>query len=74
MIQINKEDSEEKKELCKLKKVIFFEICHEDSRPLTKEVIINALLTEEGKDIHREYIDIVPETNFYNRVETIEAQ
>ena len=74
MIQIKKEDCEEEKELKKLKKVIFFEICHEDSRPLTKEVIINGILTEEGKDIHREYIDIITETNFYNRVETIEAQ
>ena len=47
LIKIQKKDSEEAREMKKLKKVIIFEVCHEDSRSLTREILANAIQTEE---------------------------
>lgn len=74
LIKISPEESEEVRELKKLKKVLIFEICHEDARPLTRETIAEAIQTEEGKDIHREKIVYDPDTQMYKRESTIEAQ
>ena len=73
-IQINKEDTQEQKEIKKLKRVILFEITHEDSKPFMRDVIIQSLLTQEGFDIHRESIKTDPKTGYLTRETTVEMQ
>jgi hypothetical protein len=47
-IAIQKTDTEEQRELKKLKKIILFEVAHEDARPLLPGIISEALLDDEG--------------------------
>lgn len=47
-IAIQKIDTEEQRELKKLKKIILFEVAHEDARPLLPSIISEALLEDEG--------------------------
>ena len=47
-IAIQKNDTEEQRELKKLKKIILFEVAHEDARPLLPSIVSEALLEEEG--------------------------
>lgn len=54
-IAIQKADTEEQKEMKKLKKILLFEVGHEDARPLLPEIISEALLEDEGY----EFPDIV---------------
>ena len=72
-IKIKKTDSVEEKEIKKLKKLILFEITHEDSKPFMKDVIISSIQTEEWFDIHRENIVKDEKTWKWKREKTIEA-
>ncbi len=54
-IAIQKTDTEEQKELKKLKKILLFEVGHEDARPLLPNIVSEALLEDEGY----EFPDIV---------------
>ncbi|MCH2189199.1 hypothetical protein MK079_05235, partial [Candidatus Gracilibacteria bacterium] len=72
-IKIKKTDSIEEKELKKLKKLVLFEIIHEDSKPFMKDVIIDAIKKEEGFDIHRENIITDPQTGYMTREHTVET-
>lgn len=47
-IAIQKMDTEEQRELKKLKKIILFEVAHEDARPLLPSIVSEALLEDEG--------------------------
>ena len=47
-IAIRKTDTEQQKEMKKLKKILLFEVSHEDARPLLPDVINETLLEEEG--------------------------
>jgi len=47
-IAILKTDSEQQKEMKKLKKILLFEVCHEDARPLLPDIVHEALLEDEG--------------------------
>ncbi|MBC3882888.1 hypothetical protein H8K35_15950 [Undibacterium sp. LX40W] len=47
-IAIQKSDTQEQKEIKKLKKIILFEVVHEDARPILPEIICEALLEDEG--------------------------
>jgi hypothetical protein len=47
-IAILKTDSEQQKEMKKLKKILLFEVCHEDARPLLPNIVYEALLEDEG--------------------------
>ena len=47
-IAIQKTDTQEQKEIKKLKKIILFEVVHEDARPILPEIICEALLEDEG--------------------------
>ena len=73
-ISIKKTDTEEEKELKKLKKLILFEITHEDSKPFMKDVIVSSILTEEWFDIHRENIITDPDTGYMKRERSVEVQ
>ncbi|MBC3917975.1 hypothetical protein H8L32_10855 [Undibacterium sp. CY18W] len=54
-IAIQKTDTEEQKEMKKLKKILLFEVGHEDARPLLPHIVSEALLEDEGY----EFPDIV---------------
>lgn len=54
-IAIQKTDTEQQKELKKLKKILLFEVGHEDARPLLANIVCEALLEDEGY----EFPDIV---------------
>jgi len=73
-IKIQKTDTEEEKEIKKLKKIICFEVTHEDSKPFMQDVITHALQTEEWADIHREGIQVDTATGFYSRGHSVETQ
>ncbi len=47
-IAIQKKDTEEQREMKKLKKIILFEVAHEDARPLLPGIVSEALLEDEG--------------------------
>jgi hypothetical protein len=47
-IAIQKTDTEEQRELKKLKKILLFEVAHEDARPLLPNIVSEALLEDEG--------------------------
>jgi hypothetical protein len=47
-IAIQKTDLEEQRELKKLKKILLFEVTHEDARPLLPNIVSEALLEDEG--------------------------
>ncbi len=47
-IAIQKTDTEQQKEMKKLKKILLFEVSHEDARPLLPSVVNEALLEDEG--------------------------
>jgi hypothetical protein len=47
-IAVQKTDAEQQKEMKKLKKILLFEVGHEDARPLLPSIINEALLEDEG--------------------------
>ncbi|HWW05114.1 hypothetical protein [Collimonas sp.] len=47
-IAIRKTDTEQQKEMKKLKKILLFEVSHEDARPLLPNIVTDALLEDEG--------------------------
>jgi hypothetical protein len=47
-IAIQKTDTEQQKEVKKLKKILLFEVSHEDARPLLPNIVNEALLEDEG--------------------------
>lgn len=47
-IAIRKTDTEQQKEMKKLKKILLFEVSHEDARPLLPNIVNEALLEDEG--------------------------
>mgnify|MGYP003914432745 CR=1 FL=1 len=47
-IAIQKTDTEQQKEMKKLKKILLFEVGHEDARPLLPNIVTEALLEDEG--------------------------
>ncbi|NKI69392.1 hypothetical protein GN109_08180 [Collimonas pratensis] len=47
-IAIRKTDTEQQKEMKKLKKILLFEVGHEDARPLLPHIVTEALLEDEG--------------------------
>jgi hypothetical protein len=54
-IVITPEDSPEIKAKKRLKKIILFEIVHEDARVFLKDVIAKTLLRVEGEDVPFEW-------------------
>lgn len=47
-IAISKADAEQQKEMKKLKKILLFEVSHEDARPLLPNIVNETLLEDEG--------------------------
>ena len=72
-IKIHTEDSEEEREMKKLKKIILFEIIHEDARPMLNEVIGGYIQIKEGAPVHFEVPRIDPKTGYMDVVDTLDT-
>ncbi len=72
-IKIQKTDTEEEREIKKLKKIILFEIVHEDARPFLKEVICKYIQVKEGGPVPFEVPHIDPKTGYMDVVDTLDT-
>jgi hypothetical protein len=69
-LKIRESDSEEQREMKKLKKIILFEVCHEDARPFLPDVLCQYIQQVEGQSVPFEGPHIDPETNYFDILET----
>lgn len=72
-IKILPTDSEQEKEFKKIKKIILFEILHEDARPFLPDVILNCLLCKEGGETPFEVPVIDEKTHYLDIVDTLDT-
>jgi hypothetical protein len=72
-IKIRASDTEEQKEMKKLKKIILFEIVHEDARPFLKDVICKYIQVKEGGSVPFEMPRIDPKTGYMDVVDTLDT-
>jgi hypothetical protein len=72
-IRILGTDSTEQKEIKKLKKIILFEIVHEDARPFLRDTICHYIQVQEGNSVPFEVPRIDPETGYMDIVDTIDT-
>jgi hypothetical protein len=72
-IKIHATDTEEQKEMKKLKKIILFEIVHEDARPFLKEIICKYVQVKEGGPVPFEVPRIDQETGYMDVVDTLDT-
>ncbi len=73
-IKISSEDSVEAKEIKKIKKIILFEILHEDARPFLPEVVLGALLRKEGGETKFEMPIIDEKTHYMDIVDVLDTE
>lgn len=73
-IKIAEQDSEEEKELKKIKKIILFEVCHEDARPLLPDVVLSALVRKEGGETNFEVPVIDEKTHYLDIVDVLDTE
>jgi hypothetical protein len=72
-IRILKTDSEEAREIKKLKKMILFEIVHEDARPFLRETICKYIQMQEGAPVPFEVPRIDKESGYMDVVDTTDT-
>ena len=72
-IKILKADTEQEREMKKLKKIILFEVVHEDARPFLKEVICKYIQQKEGGSVPFEVPRIDPDTEYMDIVDTLDT-
>jgi hypothetical protein len=72
-LKVRETDSEEERELKKLKKIILFEICHEDARPFLPDVIGKYLQQVEGTAVPFEGPHIDRDTGHFDIVRTMDT-
>ncbi|MFA7284635.1 MAG: hypothetical protein WC004_02330 [Candidatus Absconditabacterales bacterium] len=71
-IKIKKTDNEEQREIKKLKKIILFEIVHEDARPFLKDVICDYIQLMEGGPVPFEVPAVDDKTGYMDVVDTLD--
>lgn len=74
MIKISEHDNEKTKEIKKIKKIILFEILHEDTRPCLPEVVLTALVKKEGGETKFEMPIIDEKTNYMDIVDVLDTE
>lgn len=72
-IRVRKEDSERERELKKLKKIILFEIVHEDARPFLRDVVCRHVQQQEGGAVPFEVPHVDAETGYMDIVDTVDV-
>lgn len=73
-IKLSENDNEKTKELKKIKKIILFEICHEDAKPFLPEIILNALIRKEGGETKFELPFIDKKTNYMDIIDILDTE
>ena len=73
-IKISEHDSEKEKEIKKIKKIILFEVCHEDAKPLVAETVLDALLRKEGGETQFELPVIDEKTHYLDIVDVLDTE
>jgi len=73
-IKISPNDSEQEKELKKIKKIILFEIFHEDAKPALPEIVLSALTRKEGGETKFEVPVIDEKTHYMDIVDTLDTE
>ncbi len=69
-IRIRATDSERDREVKKLKKIIIFEITHEDARPFLRDIICRYVQLKEGGSVPFEVPRVDPRTGYMDVVDT----
>jgi|GEM_PF-1085317 len=72
-IKILTADTEEQREIKKLKKIILFEIVHEDARPFLREVIGKYIQVKEGGAVPFEVPHVDKKTGYMDMVDTLDT-
>jgi hypothetical protein len=73
-IKISEHDNEKTKEIKKIKKIILFEVVHEDAKPFLPEVVLSALLRKEGGETKFEVPTIDEKTHYMDIVDTLDTE
>lgn len=73
-IKISESDNEKTREIKKLKKIILFEICHEDAKPLLPDIIIEAIMRKEGGETKFELPTVDPKTHYMDIVDVLDTE
>lgn len=72
-IKISEQDNEKTKEIKKIKKIILFEIFHEDAKPFLPNVVLTALLRKEGGETKFEMPIIDEKTHYLDIVDVLDT-
>lgn len=73
-IIISSNDDEKTKEIKKIKKIILFEICHEDAKPFLPDVILQSIIKKEGGETAFELPTVDPKTHYMDIVDVIDTE
>lgn len=73
-IKISNEDNEVTKEIKKIKKIILFEISHEDAKPFLPEVVLSSLIKKEGGETKFEMPIIDEKTHYLDIVDVLDTE
>lgn len=73
-IKISGNDNEKIKEIKKIKKIILFEIFHEEAKPFLPEIVLESLLKKEGGETKFELPVIDEKTHYMDIVDTLDTE
>lgn len=73
-IKISANDNEKTKEIKKIKKIILFEIFHEEAKPFLPEIVLESLLKKEGGETKFELPIIDEKTNYLDIVDVLDTE
>jgi hypothetical protein len=73
-IKISASDNEKTKEIKKIKKIILFEIFHEEAKPFLPEIVLESLLKKEGGETKFELPVIDEKTNYLDIVDVLDTE
>lgn len=73
-IKIAEKDNEKSKEIKKIKKIILFEIFHEDAKPFLPEIVLQALTRKEGGETKFELPVVDEKTHYMDIVDVLDTE
>lgn len=73
-IRIDVNDDESSKEIKKIKKIILFEIIHEEAKPFLPEIVLSSLLKKEGGETKFEMPVIDEKTHYLDIVDVLDTE
>ena len=73
-IKISEHDNEKTKEIKKIKKIILFEIIHEEAKPFLPEIILESVLKKEGGETKFELPIIDEKTKYLDIVDVLDTE